>query len=54
VVYYFHTRRLARSIPRIFADLGRLLALLRWGLPADEPMSEDPLLVELIDEYGTT
>jgi hypothetical protein len=54
VVYYFHTRRLARSIPRIFADLGRLLALLRWGLPADEPMSEDPLLVALIDEYGTT
>jgi hypothetical protein len=54
VVYYFHTRRLARSIPRVFAQLGRLLALLRWGLPASEPMSEDPLLVALIDEYGTT
>jgi hypothetical protein len=54
VVYYFHTRRLSRSVPRIFADLGRLLALLRWGLPAVEPMSEDPLLAALIDEYGTT
>jgi hypothetical protein len=54
VVYYFHTRRLARSIPHIFANLGRLVALLRWGLPRDEPMSQDPLLVALIDEYGTT
>jgi hypothetical protein len=54
VVYYFHTRRLARSIPRIFSNLGRLVALLRWGLPADEPMSQDPLLVALIAEYGTT
>jgi hypothetical protein len=54
VVYYFHTRRLARSIPQIFSNLGRLLALLRWGLPAEEPMTQDPLLVALIDEYGTT
>jgi hypothetical protein len=54
VVYYFHTRRLARSIPRVFSSLGRLLALLRWGLPPDEPMTDDPLLVALIDEYGTT
>jgi hypothetical protein len=54
VVYYFHTRRLARSIPRIFSNLGRLVALLRWGLPASEPMAEDPLLVALIAEYETT
>jgi hypothetical protein len=54
VVYYFHTRRLDRSIPRIFSSLGRLVALLRWGLPTQEPMSEDPLLVALIAEYGTT
>lgn len=54
VVYYFHTRRLARSTPRIFNSLGRLVALLRWGLPPEEPMSQDPLLVALIDEYGTT
>lgn len=54
VVYYFHTRRLSRSIPHVFANLGRLVALLRWGLPADEPMSQDPLLVALIDEYEVT
>ena len=54
VVYYFHTRRLARSIPQIFSNLGRLVALLRWGLPAGEPMSQDPLLVALIAEYGST
>jgi hypothetical protein len=54
VVYYFHTRRLERSIPRIFNNLGRLVALLRWGLPPEEPMSQDPLLAALIVEYGTT
>ncbi len=54
VVYYFHTRRLERSIPRIFFNLGRLIALLRWGLPVDEPMTQDPLLAALIAEYGTT
>ncbi len=52
--YYFHTRRLARSIPRVFCNLGHLVALLRCGLPSQEPMSENPLLVALIDEYGTT
>jgi hypothetical protein len=54
VVYYFHTRRLARSTPRIFHNLGRLLALLRWGLPTDEAMTNDPLLAALLDEYQTT
>jgi hypothetical protein len=54
VVYYFHTRRLARSIPRVFSNLGRLVALLRWGLPAREPMTQDPLLAALIDEYAVT
>lgn len=54
VVYYFHTRRVERSIPRIFSSLGRLVALLRWGLPPEEPMSQDPLLAALIVEYGTT
>jgi hypothetical protein len=54
VVYYFHTRRLARSIPRVFRNLGRLLALLRWGLPSEEPMTQDPMLAALLAEYGTT
>jgi hypothetical protein len=54
VVYYFHTRRVGRSIPRIFSNLGRLLGLLRWGLPAGEAMTRDPLLAALLDEYDTT
>jgi hypothetical protein len=54
VVYYFHTRRLARSIPRVFRSLGGLLALLRWGLPSEEAMTQDPMLAALIAEYETT
>lgn len=54
VVYYFHTRRLERSIPRVFARLGDLIALLRWGLPANQSLTQDPLLAALRDEYVTT
>jgi hypothetical protein len=36
VVFYFHTHRLERSIPRIFATLGDLIELVRWGLPAEQ------------------
>jgi hypothetical protein len=54
VVYYFHTRRTHRSIPHVFAALGDLLALLRWGLPASEPMTQDPFLHALITGYTTT
>jgi hypothetical protein len=42
VVYYFHTRRLERSIPFVFRALGELLALLRWGLPSGEPRPGTP------------
>lgn len=54
VVYYFHTRRLERSIPHIFATLGHLVALLRFGLPSSEPMTADAMLAALQDEYVTT
>jgi hypothetical protein len=54
VVYYFHTRRRLRSIPHVFASLGDMLALLRWGLPAHEAITEDPFLAALVDGYGTT
>jgi hypothetical protein len=54
VVYYFHTRRLRRSIPFVFASLGELLELLRWGLPAREPMTQDPFLHALVDGFATT
>ncbi|HKN93623.1 MAG TPA: hypothetical protein VJU60_04760 [Thermoleophilaceae bacterium] len=54
VVYYFHTRRSARSIPQTFASLGHLIALLRFGLPAGEPIRDDAMLAALGNEYGTT
>jgi hypothetical protein len=54
VVYYFHTRRVRRSIPFVFAALGELLQLLRWGMPAGEPMTQDPFLAALVDGYSTT
>lgn len=54
VVYYFHTRRAARSVPRVFWTLGELLALIRWGLPDGEPMTEDPWLAALLDQYTAT
>lgn len=54
VVYYFHTRRVDRSIPRIFWILGELLAQLRWGLPASEAMVDDPWLAALLSQYGAT
>jgi hypothetical protein len=54
VVYFVHTRRTSRSIPHVFASLGQLLSLLRWGLPADEPMTEDPFLAALLDGYAQT
>jgi hypothetical protein len=54
VVFYFHTRRADRSIPRIFAALGDLIELIRWGLPADQPLTASPYLLALADEYTTT
>jgi hypothetical protein len=54
VVYYFHTRRTRRSIPFVFAVLGDLVALLRWGLPPDEPMTQDPFLSALATGYAQT
>jgi hypothetical protein len=54
VVFYFHTRRAERSIPRIFAALGDLIELIRWGLPASQPLTADPYLLALTDEFTTT
>jgi hypothetical protein len=51
VVYYFHTRRDERSIPHVFEMLGSMVALMRWGLPEDEPLTQDPFLAALIDGY---
>lgn len=54
VVFYFHTRRVARSVPRVFSTLGSLLAHIRWGLPADDAMADDPWLVVLLEQYAST
>jgi hypothetical protein len=54
VVYYFHTRRTRRSIPHVFAALGDLIAMLRFGLPNGEPMTHDPFLAALLDGYEQT
>jgi hypothetical protein len=54
VVYYFHTRRRERSVPHVFTALGDLIALLRYGLPADDPVAEDPFLAALHDGYRIT
>jgi hypothetical protein len=54
VVYFFHTRRTTRSIPVVFTAIGDLIALLRWGLPPDEPVTGDAYLMALHDEYLET
>jgi hypothetical protein len=54
VVYYFHTRRTRRSIPVVFASIGDLVALLRWGLPSTEPLVHDAFLHALHDAYVAT
>jgi hypothetical protein len=54
VVYYFHTRRRDRAIPHVFTALGDLIALLRFGLPSDDPIAEDPFLAALHDAYRLT
>jgi hypothetical protein len=54
VAFYFHTRRLERSTPRIFSALGELIELVRWGMPADDPVTRDPALLALVDTYCVT
>lgn len=54
VVYYFHTRRRDRSVPHVFTALGDLVALLRYGLPSGEEVTEDPFLAALHDGYRIT
>lgn len=54
VAFYFHTRRLERSTPRIFTALGEIVELLRWGMPADDAVTRDPALLALIDTYCVT
>jgi hypothetical protein len=54
VVFYFHTRRPEHSIPTVFNALGTVIELLRWGLPSDDPMREEPHLLALAEQFTTT
>jgi hypothetical protein len=54
IAFYFHTRRPERSIPRVFAALGDLIEVTRWGLRADQPLTRHPDLLALADEYAAT
>jgi hypothetical protein len=38
----------------VFAALGDLIELTRWGLPPDQPLTGNPYLLALTDEYTTT
>jgi hypothetical protein len=38
----------------VFAALGELIALARWGLPSDEPLTYDPSLRALSRQYVLT
>ena len=54
VVFYFHTRRAVHSIPVVFRALGSVVELLRWGLPPDDPMRDEPHLLALAEQFTTT
>lgn len=51
VVYYFHGRRLYRSMPFAFYMIGGLTAALRWGLPKGHPATQEPWLPALAKSF---
>ncbi len=52
IVYYFHSRRAYRSTPYVFRMVGEMAAALRWGLPKDCPVTQDPWLSPLIKGFS--
>lgn len=51
VVFYFYSRRGYAALPYRFGLIGRVIAALRWGLPADDPITEEPWLRALKSAY---
>jgi hypothetical protein len=51
VVYYFYSRRGYAALPYRFGLIGRVVAALRWGLPAGDPITEEPWLRALKSAY---
>lgn len=44
VAYYFYSRRGYAALPYRFGLIGKVIAALRWGLPAGHPVTEEPWL----------
>lgn len=51
VAYYFYSRRGYAALPYRFGVIGRTIAALRWGLPADHPVTEEPWLRAMKSAY---
>ncbi|HEX2054148.1 MAG TPA: potassium channel family protein [Actinomycetota bacterium] len=51
VVYYFYSRRGYAALPYRFGLIGKVIAALRWGVPSDDPISEEPWLRALKSAY---
>jgi len=51
IVHYFCSDRPYSSMPYLFLLLGEIISALRWGLPADHEVTEDPWLLALVEDY---
>jgi len=51
LAYYFQSGRDQFSLPYVLQMLGQWLAALRWGLPADHPVSTQPLLTQMSFQF---
>ncbi|MEX2553814.1 MAG: ion channel [Actinomycetota bacterium] len=51
VAYYFYSRRGYAALPYRYGVIGRVIAALRWGLPAGHPVTEEPWLHALKSAY---
>ena len=51
--YYYQSRNPHISIPYTVQILGGVIAALRWGLPADSPAADEPLLTLLANQFTT-
>lgn len=51
LVFYFYSRRGYAALPYRFAVIGKVIAALKWGLPASYPVSREPWLLALRSAY---
>jgi len=50
--YYFQSGRDTFSLPYSLQMLGGTIGAVRWGLPASHPVTRQPTLLPLIDQFG--